>query len=401
MAFRKFKPDYLFTGSQLLENSMVLVCQEDGRVEAIVETQEAGEGVEWLNGLISPGFINCHCHLELSHLRGVIPQESGLINFVESVMEKRVSSMEEIWQAIDSAETEMLQKGIVAVGDICNTLHSLQQKKQKRLAYYNFVEISGWSPDLVEGRLNQSLEQLNQFRQQGEGSNRCALAPHAPYSVSSRLWQLIEPSLREKTTTMHSQESLFENELFEKGSGDLLQLYRRLQVRNPGFVPSGKSSLQTCLPYLLQSKQVLLVHNCFISAEDLDFCENLGTSMSGEPGRPGIFFCLCPRANWYIQRKLPPLDLLRRSILPLVLGTDSLASNESLDILEEIRLLIRHFPKLRLEEALGWATKNGARALGLEAEFGSLEAGKRPGILLIEQLEDKELGARSSVRRIL
>src|SRR5579863_3419096 len=118
MFFRKFKADYLFLGDRMAEPNSVLITTAEGRVQSIVPEVEAGEGVEQHRGVLSPGFVNCHCHLELSHLKGVIPEGTGLVDFLSMVIRRRGEGLERIPEAMLSGEEEMLQKGVVAVGDI-------------------------------------------------------------------------------------------------------------------------------------------------------------------------------------------------------------------------------------------------------------------------------------------
>ncbi|RYZ46146.1 MAG: hypothetical protein EOO14_24930 [Chitinophagaceae bacterium] len=99
--------------------------------------------------------------------------------------------------------------------------------------------------------------------------------------------------------------------------------------------------------------------------------------------QPQTFFCLCVNANQYIEASLPPVEMLRQQGCNLVLGSDSLASNWSLNILDEIQTIRQSFPGIPLEEILTWATSNGAKALGMESLLGSFEKGKRPGVVLL------------------
>src|SRR5688572_4814248 len=133
-------------------SNKVLVTKKDGEIEAIIDDEDAGEDVEAFKGTLSPGFVNAHCHLELSHMKGSIPENTGLVDFVYKVVNERHFAEEEILSAIQNAEDEMLSNGIVAVGDICNNLLTLPQKLKQRLAYYNFIEASGWLPAVCEPR---------------------------------------------------------------------------------------------------------------------------------------------------------------------------------------------------------------------------------------------------------
>src|SRR3954454_16729112 len=140
MSYLKFNADYLFTGTEMLDSNSVLVTNEEGIIEDVVKIEDAGEDIQYIKGIISPGLVNCHCHLELSHMRGLIPEKTGLVDFVFKVVTERFHSEEEITNAIAAAEYEMLRNGIVAVGDICNNTHTLAQKQKGRMRYYNFIE---------------------------------------------------------------------------------------------------------------------------------------------------------------------------------------------------------------------------------------------------------------------
>ena len=223
MGYRKFKGDLLFNGTSLLTSHNVLVTNEKGIVENIVEEKDAGDDIETFSGIISPGFVNCHCHLELSHMKGLIDEKTGLVDFVLKVVTQRHFAEEEILQAISDAENEMLQNGIIAVGDICNNTLTLLQKKQQRLAYYNFIEASGWLEDLAQTRFERSFSFYKDFQNISENT---ALVPHAPYSVSEKLWQLLQPFFSNKTITIHNQETAFEDELFLQASGDFIRMYQ-------------------------------------------------------------------------------------------------------------------------------------------------------------------------------
>ena len=395
MTYRKFAADHLFTGRKTLSGSPVLVTSSDGTILDIIDRAEAGESVESFQGMLCPGFINCHCHLELSHLKGLFPEKTGLTSFVFSVISRRHQPDEIVHEAIRAAEEEMLAGGIVATGDICNNSSTLPQKKLGRLSYYNFIEISGWAPSAAAARFAAGKSVYDDFLPISPSGNRLAMAPHAPYSVSGELWRLIAPYFKNRTTTMHNQEAIAEDELFRKGTGDFIRMYEMMKIDNSFFRPPGTSSLQASLKGLAGASNVLLVHNTFTREEDLR--QSIGKKGEGA----GVFLCLCVNANLYIEDALPPIELFRQHDCRMVLGTDSLASNRQLSILEEIRTIRQHFPRIPLEEILGWATRNGAAALQMDGFAGSFEKGKKPGILLIEHLQGMELTGRTAVKRLL
>ena len=376
MTYRKLKADNIFDGYKLTENT-VLIVSKDGIIEDLVDAENAGDGIEIFTGILCPGFINCHCHLELSHMKGLIPEKTGLVDFVFKVVTERHHSEEEILQAIEIAESEMLNNGIVAIGDICNNSLTIAQKQKERVLYYNFIEASGWLPSISKIRFERSAQLLKEFSQLHTPST---IVPHAPYSVSQNLWNEIQPFFENRTVTIHNQETTFEDEFFLNGGGGVTRMYEMMKIDNTHHQPTGKSSLRSYFNKLEKAKNVILVHNTFMKQEDVDYVK-----LETQNSKLKTYFCLCVNANKYIENALPPIEMFRKNKCAIVLGTDSLASNWSLNILDEIKTIRKSFPLIPLEETLQWVTMNGARALDIDDQFGSFERGKRPGVVLINE----------------
>lgn len=382
MGNRKLKADKIFDGYQLKEDQ-VLIVKENATVEDLIPLNEAGDGVEFFNGILSPGLINCHCHLELSHMKGLIAEKTGLVDFVFKIVTERNHAEEEILFAIEKAEDEMLQNGIVAVGDICNNVLTVAQKKKKRLRYYNFIEASGWLPSVSQLRFERAKNIYDEFQTSPESIRdkfQASFVPHAPYSVSENLWKKIQPYFANKVVSIHNQETIYEDEFFLHGTGDFKRMYELMKIDNSHHQPTKRSSLQSYFDKLTKAKNIILVHNTFTKQQDIDYIKLQTSNFKLQ-----TFFCLCANANQYIENALPPIDLFRKNNCVIVLGTDSLASNWSLNILDEIKTIRKNFPLIPLEEMLQWATINGAKALQMENELGSFEKGKKPGVLLMDE----------------
>jgi len=407
MLYRKFKADYLFNGQEMEAGDRVLITTDEGVVQDVVPAAEAGGDIEVFGGVLSPGFVNCHCHLELSHMKGVLPERTGLVDFLISVIRQRGAagpvrqdapgtrdtsdgagtrglSPE---KAMAAAEQEMLDNGIVAVGDICNTADTLTLKTEGRLFYHNFIETMGFIEQTAGQRFGQGLEVFGAF---AEGYalpiEANSIVPHAPYSVSPALFRLVAGFPGNHVLTIHNQESDEENEFYLSGKGDFLRLYQQLGLDVSFFGGTGRRSLESYLPAFYRNQHLILVHNVATKEEDV-------RAVKTAEG-PTLFYCLCPNANEYISGSLPDVEMLIREECTIVLGTDSLASNHQLSILEEIKTLRRAFPRIGISEMLRWATYNGAKALQLDSVLGSFEKGKQPGVILIEK--DGE-----TVRRLL
>lgn len=386
MRYRKFRAGRVFTGYEFL-NDCTLVTTPDGTIEEVILGGEDADDVEKLEGLLTPGFVNCHCHLELSHMKRQIAESTGLVDFVFRVITERHAEKEVMLEAINNAEKEMMDNGIVAVGDICNNPITLLQKLRKNLYYHNFVEASGFVPAVVPERFKRSVDLYSVFGElYADPQTSNSIVPHAPYSVAELLFNRIAVLPGNRLLTMHNQETVDEDLLFENKSGGFLRLYEKMKVDDSSFVPTGKTSLQSTLPYFFPQQTMILVHNVATGEEDMQFIASNNT--------PVLHFCLCPNANRYISGQLPPVDLFIKYDSSIVLGTDSLASNHQLCILSEMKTLKENFAHLSYEQMLPWATINGARALGIEKKFGSFEKGKQPGIVLLDDKFEK-------VRRIL
>lgn len=375
--YQKFQATQLFDGKELLNGAeLVLITKLDGTVEGIVPLSEAGEDIQIHKGILSPGFVNAHCHLELSHMKGMIPTKTGLQEFVKQIVALRQVDPEVIQEAIVSAEAEMVANGIVAVGDISNTLDTLEQKAKHHLAYYSFVELYDLDPTRAHDKIIAGIEIQKQFQ---EHCVRASLVPHAPYSVTARLWTLLSEHFETHTISIHNQETPGENEFFETKTGPFLGMYERTKVALDFFEPTGKTSLQSILPVFKKAHHGILVHNSFTSAQDI---QAVHAEMSN------AFWCLCPNANQYIEQTMPPIELLRKNKATIVVGTDSYASNWSLNILDELKTIQLHHDNISLSEMLQWATINGARALQMEKHLGGFDKGKKPGVVLISGVDD-------------
>jgi aminodeoxyfutalosine deaminase len=224
--------------------------------------------------------------------------------------------------------------------------------------------------------------------------------------VSAALFRLVAGFPGNHILTIHNQETEAENEWYLSGKGDFLRLYQQLGLDVSFFRGNGKRGLEGYLPYFYRNQSLILVHNVATSEEDLRAAMGAGAGVpaaGAELSRLGatLYFCLCPNANRYIGGKLPDVEMLVRNGCAIVMGTDSLASNHQLSILEEIKTLEQAFPQVGIERLLQWATYNGARALHLEGMLGSFAPGKQPGVVLIGNMDGRRLGAGATARRLV
>lgn len=368
--------DKIHNGQQWLPQDSVLEITLSGHIAeihapgVIPETQ-----IRQYSGILCPGFVNAHTHLELSHLKSEIPEATGLVAFVKAVVKIRAQFTEDMKQmALSKALSDMKVNGIVAVGDIANTTDMLPFRESARLNIHTFVEVLGLDPRQADKAFQLAKDVYNHYQAQHSDNFylRQSIVPHAPYSVSNNLFGLINDFAEGQLISVHNQETQAEAQWFTDKTGAFPDFFNQLGFATDLFTPSGKSSLQTYLPWLSKPAQILLVHNTCTEEKDIMFAR---------AQQPKAFYCLCPMANWYIERAVPPVKMLMAAGADICLGTDSLSSNHELNILCEIQQIRKHFPEIPFETLLSWATSGGAKALNMYDCTGSFEKGKAPGIV--------------------
>jgi aminodeoxyfutalosine deaminase len=379
MAYLKFSADKIFDGYRFHTQS-ALITKEDGTIEGMIPISAAGNEVQHYEGILTPGLINCHCHLELSHLKDVIPPHTGLIDFLCSVVTKRGFNPEVIQQRIAAAEQEIYNNGIVAVGDIGNTADTAGIKSKSNIRWQNFVEVLSFTDEKAEENLLHYKSVANTMAGQPKAGNqqRTSLVPHAPYTISPKTFQLINEATKNQIISIHNQEHPAEDELYKTGGGDYLKLFKIFGIDKSPFPVTGKSSIRSVLPYFNNGQTIFLIHNTYMPEEDIVWANEYATANGLK-----LVYCFCINANLYIENKVPPVDLFIKHNCHIVLGTDSYSSNWQLSIAKEIEAMLKHFPHIPIETILQWATCNGAKALQWDGELGSFERGNKCGISII------------------
>ena len=377
---RFLKANSLFNGVRFLTPDCVLVLDQNNLLKDVITEKDTEKGnIEHFEGIITPGFVNTHCHLELSHLKNRIPQHTGLPGFAKQVIVQRSSfSPGEIAERIQAADLEMLHNGIVAVGDISNGDSSFAAKANSRLFYHTFIELIGLDPlrsELIFNKGTEILQALKNHNLQG------SLAPHAPYSTSTALIKAIaEYNFKTGSPlSIHNQESKEEARFFNGQNNGFNDLFSFLGLDLSWYKAPGGTSLQSYIDALTKKPSVL-VHNTFTTPEDISAA-----------AVKNIFWCFCPGANLYIENSLPDFNLFKGLEHQICLGTDSLASNTQLDLLAEANLVLKHTNVFSTEAILSSLTSNAARALTIQDNFGNFITGKNAGLNLItlknEQLQ--------------
>ena len=373
---RRFAAKYVYT-----------LTSQDPLLNAFVEVDGAGtvlrtgpceSGEELLDGAIVPGFVNAHCHVELSYMKGLFRKGTGMAGFIDQIIALRDSFSPEVKLAgLKEAMDSMWEQGIVAVADISNCEDSFAVKASHPLYTRTFLEVFGAHPEDCPNVMEAVLALQKKALALGLDA---APSPHACYTMSPELLSASSVAgLRSGYLSFHSEESWEEEQMMLCGSGPMWENRKANGI--PTSPVTGTTSLEYFLDRLLAGGlqapvpgHVLLVHECCLTAEGAA----LARKLLREP-----YLAVCPLSNLFIHRMLPPIPLMRESGIPICVGTDSLSSNDALCMVDELYCLQQAFPEVPLDELLEWACLNGARFLGKDAVLGTLEPGKTPGLVFI------------------
>lgn len=391
---RKLTADYIFPVVGTPVKQGVVVLDDQGIVQS-VDAREAHDPVtlEVHRGVIVPGFVNTHCHLELSHMKGRVDTGTGLLPFLQQVVKFRDIPMEEILDAIDRADKEMQEEGIVAVGDISNKTDTAARKAESPIRYYTFVEMFDFLQDTMAGQTFDNYKEVYDSQASGNGNKKSAV-PHAPYTVSPTLFgkiNALNSPDTDSTVSIHNQETVHENRFFLSKKGGFVDFYNAFGFSVEQLKPTGQPSIYYAMQHMNPACRTLFVHNTMTTAEDIQ---------AAQAWSDRVYWATCANANLYIENRLPNYKAFLDNGARMTIGTDSLTSNWQLSVLEEMKTIAKYQSYVPFEALLQWATLNGAEALGYEAELGSIEPGKAPGLNLLSMDESLKLQDSTQVQRL-
>ena len=397
MGVKRIAARYLYTleSYEPILNGFVEYDDADGTV---LRTGKCGDDTseDILEGAIVPGFVNAHCHVELSHLHKKFYKGSGMAGFIDQINALRDWAADEVKTALAREWMDrMWAEGVSAMADISNDDSSFPVKASHKMYTRTFLEVFGSEPQMCEGVMA-DVRALNEKADQA--GIDAAPTPHSCYTMSPQLLSASAAAgLERGYISYHSQESQQEEELIRNGSGAMYEN----RVRNGMSTPpvTGGSSLEYFIGRLAEAGQapydehILLVHNVCLEQGDIDAAKEV---------MKNVYWAVCPLSNIFIHNALPPIDLMRANGLDITVGTDSLSSNDDLSMIAEIACLHENFPSVPMGELLTWASLNGARFLSKEDTLGSIVSGKRPGIVLVRGLDkDGNITKESTSERII
>ncbi|MGE3843017.1 MAG: amidohydrolase family protein [Vicinamibacterales bacterium] len=322
--------------------------------------------------VLMPGLVNAHTHLELSHLRAVVARAESLPTWVRHLLRARGAAPTDS-KAIACALREARASGTVALGDVSNSLASRDVLRAGDMPAVVFHEILGFDPAIAEARFRSASNGLDESDDAG-ATVRTRLAPHAPYSTSPELVRLIADAMPRAwpPTTIHVAESRAECEFLRFGTGPWRALLDDLGVPVPAWRPQDWTPVQYLDALGVWQAGVLAVHGIHVTDADLE-----------RLAERDVTLVTCPRSNQWVGEGDPPVARFAASGVRVALGTDSLASVDDLNLFAELARLRVLSPEMPARTLLTWATANGASALGLEQDFGSLAPGRRARLLAV------------------
>ena len=390
---KRFSAQFIFTNTAPPLKRAVITAEDDGTIVKVEESRgelKETQSVEFYNGIIVPGFVNCHCHLELSHLKGAIAEGIGLSDFIMNVRTLRNYDQKEIITAAKKEDDDLFREGVSLCADICNTPATFDIKKRSSIRYISFGEVFGIDPDKAGKRMDEVMLLAKAAEDAGL---KLYPVPHSAYSVSLPLFRMLrEKSSGNRVTSVHFMESESEAIFLKDHSGPMRRSYA-----DSGLLPASlqmpKNHVRAIMDEVTPSGNLILVHNTYADRNTVSEVKKRGNT----------YWCLCPGSNLYIENKLPPVEMLMEENCEIVIGTDSLSSNKKLSILREMGIIQERFTSVKLEELIRWATINGAEALGEGDGFGTIEPGKRPGLILLQDLDlvNLRLLEETTVRRLI
>ena len=395
MGAKRITAEFVYTldGREPIRNGYVEYDETDG---TILGVGECAPGEDVTPGALAPGFVNGHCHIELSHLHGKFRKGTGMAGFIDQINELRDwAGRDEKVRLTKLWMDKMWAAGVSAMADISNDDSSFEVKKSHEMYTRTFLEVFGSEPHMCEGVMA-DVTALNATADQA--GIDAAPTPHSCYTMSPQLLSASAAAgLESGYLSYHSQESQEEEDLLISGSGAMYENRKRSGMSTPPV--TGESSLKYFLDRLADVKpapydeNILLVHNVCLQQSDIDAVKQTMNN---------AYFAICPLSNIFIHNALPPIDLMRKNGLAIVLGTDSLSSNDDLDVMKELVCLHENFPQVPMNELFIWASRNGARFLGKDNVLGSIAVGKRPGIVHVSGIDENGcITAESRSRRII
>ncbi len=336
-----------------------------------------GEEIDFGTAVIIPGLINAHTHLELTELEGKIPPPKSFAHWLRHIVAyRREEPDRDLSHAVERGVQLSLEAGTTMVADISTTNHSFGTLPRLPIRKRVFKEVMALDPDIVASVLEEAIRILSEFPRDGLGY--VGLSPHAPYSACEKLYRGCTLFSRghDMLLTTHISETEDEVEFLSRGTGSLATMLKAYGMLE-GWKPPALSPIAYLKSIGVFQCPWLLAHCNYPSDEDVHIIKESGSSV-----------VYCPRSHHYFGHKRHPFPRLLKEGINVALGTDSLASNHSLSILDEMRFVVASYGEVNPQDVMVMATVGGARALGVGDRVGRISSGFEADLAIIELPED-------------
>jgi cytosine/adenosine deaminase-related metal-dependent hydrolase len=347
------------------------VAVEEGRVAWVGPAAAAptGEERDLGAGVLMPGLVNAHCHVELSHLAGRLTGAAGFVDWVERlVLERGADAAPAVRAQAAAGIAQMEATGTVAVGDVSNALAHVDLLAGSSLRARVFFELIGWDPAAVDRVLESAHARLGSLAL--PDTVTVSLAAHAPHSVSPELLTAIDEA--GGIAALHLAESPHESRFLDEGDAEWTAFLTRRGLGHVAFRAPRTSPVRYADRLGVLRPGLLAAHGVQVDAADRALL-----------AARGVVVVLCPRSNEALDVGRAPVPELREAGVRLCIGTDSLASVPSLDLWQDVLALHRAFPALEAEWLVRSATRSGAEALGFD-DLGRIAPGAEAAFAFAE-----------------
>jgi len=360
------------------------VAVDGGRVVAVGRGRPADFADDEQLGDVAlmPGLVNAHTHLELSYLHDEVPPASEFVTWIRNVMAARRQRPDpraaDIVDAIDRAIVESRASGTAVVGDVSNTLVTFEPLARSALAaivFYELIRFNAPDPRALVDAATAEIEALAPTEWV-----RASLAAHAPYSVAPLVLRAIREAVDRdalRPCSVHLCESAEETEFLRTGLGSWRRLLEDVGAWDPAWTPPGVSPVQFLDETGFLGANVLAVHGVQMTLDDLGRLKARGTTL-----------VTCPRSNGHTGAGAPPIQDFYDAGVRVAIGTDSLASSPDLNVFAELATMRALAPAVPATALLESATIEGARALGFDADYGTIEPAKRARLIAVDLSPD-------------
>ncbi len=361
---KKIKGKYLYSPQcGLLEN--FLVTFDEGVIKSVSSSNSAGDSVDYDigNSILLPGFINSHCHLELTGFRNLLNRNSSFSRWVEDIIRLKLKTpQEDFEQFVETGIVEGIKGGCTFFADISGSFTSASALERTGARGMVFYEAIGYGKKDSARVFGQLKETIKIHKERNYRNILPAISPHAVYSVSKEIFKKCSDfSVTEKLPVqIHCAETKEECDFLQFGEGPFFSLLSFFGQIDENWQAEGKSPVEFLKELGLLKENNTLVHLNFYSAKDLDIVADSGISV-----------VVCPLSNnyWFGRETSPVEDCFYKGI-NLAVGTDSCASNDAINMFDELRHLRKIYPSLSSEDLIASATVKGALAFGMEEKLG-------------------------------